>query len=215
MDTNDKVDRVAGLPESAIPMLPGMLPVTLPVTQGDHIIAGLAALAILIHVAETAIPSPLPGVKPGLANVITLLALLQYGWSVACWVALLRVVVGSIVLGTFLGPPFFLSMSGTLGSLLVLGLAWKWNECCTSLGAGVGCLRFGPLGFALMAAMAHMYGQFYAAYWFFIPHDGLFTLLPLLLTSSVVFGLLSGAIVLLVLRSLPQRTPQKADHESN
>ncbi|WP_455210574.1 Gx transporter family protein, partial [Kaarinaea lacus] len=59
----------------------------------DYIIAGLAALAITIHVAESALPSPLPGVKPGLANVVTLVALLMFGWRVAAWEAFLRVLV--------------------------------------------------------------------------------------------------------------------------
>ena len=49
----------------------------------DYIVAGLAALAITIHVAESALPSPMPGVKPGLANVITLVALTMFGWRVA------------------------------------------------------------------------------------------------------------------------------------
>src|SRR3569623_301247 len=52
---------------------------TLPTTRAAHRIAWLAALAITIHVAEGALPSPLPGVKPGLANVVTVIAPVQYG----------------------------------------------------------------------------------------------------------------------------------------
>ena len=43
-------------------------------TRKDHIIAWLAALAIAIHIIESAFPTPLPGVKPGLDNVVTLIA---------------------------------------------------------------------------------------------------------------------------------------------
>ena len=46
-------------------------------TRDDHLIAGFAALAIAIHIIESAFPSPLPGVKPGLANVVTLIVLFR------------------------------------------------------------------------------------------------------------------------------------------
>ena len=240
MDNSDKVKPDPAEPTGVAPR--GVQ--RLAVTKEDHLVAGLAALAILIHIAETAIPSPLPGIKPGLANVVTLLTLMHFGWRAACWVSLLRVFVGSIVLGTFLGPPFFLGLSGAVGSLLLLGLLWKWNECCSRLHiAGnihgrrqqgkehgpecrnrkcrnqgsvtryvasiVGRLRIGPVGMGLMAAMAHMFCQFYMAYWLFIPHPGLFTLLPVLLSSSVIFGLSSGVIVLVVLRRLPPDFPDR------
>src|SRR3569833_1687108 len=96
---------------------------TLPTTRADHRIAWLAALAITIHDAEGALPSPLPGVKPGLANVVTVIALVQYGWAAAAWVALLRVVVGSILIGTFLSPTFLLRLAGALARRCTATLA--------------------------------------------------------------------------------------------
>ncbi len=39
-------------------------------TAEDHRIAWLTALAITIHIMESALPAPVPGLKPGLANVI-------------------------------------------------------------------------------------------------------------------------------------------------
>jgi riboflavin transporter FmnP len=64
-------------------------------TAEDHRIAWLAALAITIHILESALPSPVPGLKPGLANVITIAALIQFGWGTAAWVSLLRVLLSS------------------------------------------------------------------------------------------------------------------------
>jgi len=160
-------------------------------TRQDHLVAWLTALAISIHIAESVIPSPLPGVKLGLANVITIAALLLYGWSTAAWISLLRVLVGSILIGTFLTPTFALSLSGALCSLAALGLG--------SLLPGRG---LGPVGYALLASLAHMTGQFFCAYWLFIPHPGLFGLLPLLMTLSAVFGVASGLIVAAMLPGL-------------
>ncbi|MGD9000355.1 MAG: Gx transporter family protein, partial [Granulosicoccaceae bacterium] len=42
---------------------------TFNISDEDQRIARLAALAIVIHVAESALPSPLPGIKPGFANI--------------------------------------------------------------------------------------------------------------------------------------------------
>lgn len=152
-------------------------------TREDYRIAWLAALAITIHIAESALPSPVPGAKPGLANVVTIVCLCLYGWNSAAWVSLLRVLVGSLMLGTFLSPTFALSLSGAVASLVVLWLASKLP------GRG-----FSPVGYSLLAAMAHMAAQFGVAYALFIPHQGLFHLLPVLLTIAVIFGLTSGII---------------------
>jgi heptaprenyl diphosphate synthase len=165
--------------------------------RDDFIIAALAALAITIHVAESALPSPLPGVKPGLANVITLVALMMYGWKVAAWVAFLRVLVGSLFIGTFLSPAFMLSFSGALCSIAILGVVGYWAKNSranlTQKKQGFS-LAPGTVGLGILAAMAHMTGQFYAAYWLFIPHKALFNLLPVLMTAAVIFGMISGLI---------------------
>ena len=153
-------------------------------TRQDHLIAWLAALAIAIHVIESALPSPIPGVKLGLANVITVAVLIRYGWQTAAWVALLRVLIGSLIIGSFLSPTFLLSFSGALSSIIVLGLA--------SLIPG---RLFGPVGYSLLASMTHVGTQFYVAYLFFIPHQGLFHLLPVIMTAAVIFGITSGIIV--------------------
>lgn len=164
-------------------------------TRDDHRIAWLAALAITIHIAESALPSPLPGVKPGLANVVTVLALLQFGWSTAAWITGLRVVVGSLLLGTFLSPTFMLSLSGAVTSIITLGLAWRLSGMLPGRG-------FGAVGYSVLAAMAHMAGQFYAAYTLFIPHPALFHLLPVLMTAAVIFGIVSGVIAQMALHRI-------------
>lgn len=157
-------------------------------TREDHRIAWLAALAITLHIVESALPSPIPGVKPGLANIITVIALIQFGWSTAAWVNLLRVLVGSVLAGSFLSPTFILSLAGALSSILVLRLAsWLPDR------------SFGPIGYSVLAALAHMAGQFYTAYLLFIPHTALFRLLPVLMTAAVIFGIISGFIAHLIL----------------
>ena len=152
-------------------------------TADDVRIAQLAALAIGIHVLESALPSPIPGVKPGLANVITLAVFFLYGWRAAVWVSLLRVVVGSVILGTFLSPAFMLSLGGALASLAVLAIVTRLQF-----------LGIGAVGASVLAALAHMAGQFFLAYSLFIPHDAILGLLPVLMTAALVFGVVSGVV---------------------
>jgi heptaprenyl diphosphate synthase len=90
-------------------------------TIDDHRIAKLAAFAIALHMVEAVIPSPLPGVKPGIANIVTLYVLLQYDFATAAWVSILRVFASSLLLGQFMSPTFALSLSG---ALLSLGTLW-------------------------------------------------------------------------------------------
>lgn len=162
----------------------------IPVTRDDHRIAWFTALAITIHIAESALPSPLPGVKPGLANIVTIVVLVKFGWQIAAWVNLLRVLASSLLMGTFLSPTFILSVSGAIASTILLILLVKLPIKC------------GAFGYSIASAMAHTYAQFWIAYWLFIHHSGLFYLLPLLMTFALIFGILNGVIALAVLKKL-------------
>lgn len=166
---------------------------TLIATPEDQRIAWLTAVAITIHIAESALPSPLPGFKPGLANIITVVVLMHFGWRAAAWVALLRVLAGSLLIGTFLTPTFVLSLGGSAASVAVLWLALRLP------GRG-----FSAVGHSVAAALAHMGAQFALAWTLFIPHPGLVHLLPVLLTVALLFGLLNGIIAAQLLARLHQ-----------
>lgn len=157
--------------------------IILPVSKDDHRIAWLTAAAVLIHIFESAIPTFFPGLKPGLANIVVITVLVIYGWRTAAWVSILRVLVGSLLLGTFLSPTFLMSLAGALASV---GILWLASQL-----PGKG---FSAIGYSLLAAMAHMSGQFVCAYLLFIPHAGLWHLYPILLTVAVVLGMINGII---------------------
>lgn len=169
-------------------------------TREDHRIAWLAALAITIHILESALPSPVPGVKPGLANVVTIVVLSRYGLGAAMWVSLLRVLAGSLLLGTFLSPTFILSLSGALCALFALAVAH-------AISRWIPAWAVGTVGYSVLAAWAHMAGQFVVAYKLFVPHEGLFHLLPILLGVSLIFGWISGAVAHKVVENLDTVAP--------
>lgn len=155
--------------------------ITLTPDADDHRIARYSAVAIALSVAEAAIPLPLPGVKPGLGNIVTLVVLMRYGWRDAAWVSLLRVFAASLLLGSFLAPGFFLSLCGALASLGALALAVhlprRW---------------FGPVTMSLVASFAHIGGQLLLARLWLVPHDGVFLLAPVFALAALVFGLANG-----------------------
>lgn len=162
---------------------PGTRVLVIPLSAEDHRIARLAAAAIGLSLIDAAIPSPLPGVKPGLANIVTLIVLARFGWKAAAWVSGLRVVAGSLLLGQFLAPGFFLSAAGALASLLALApacrLPGRW---------------FGPVSLSLIAAFAHLGGQLLLARAWLIPHDGVFLLAPVFASAALFFGTMNGLI---------------------
>lgn len=166
--------------------------IELPVTADDHRIARHAAAAIALTVAEAAIPLPLPGVKPGLANIIVLIVLTRHGWRDAAWVSLLRVIAGSLVVGQFLAPGFFLSLTGALFSLAALAAAIhlprRW---------------FGPVSLSVIAAFAHIGGQIALARLWLVPHDGVFYLVPVFATAALIFGIVNGLIAARLLHTPP------------
>ena len=159
------------------------------VTAEDRQVARLAAAAVGLSLVDAAIPTPLPGIKPGLANIVTLIVLDRYGWSTAVWVTGLRVVAGSLLLGQFLAPGFFLALTGSLLSLLTLGavhrLPKRW---------------LGPVGWSALAAFAHIAGQLLLARAWLIPHNGVFLMAPLFAAAALIFGTINGLIAARLLR---------------
>lgn len=170
--------------------------IKLATSADDHHIARMAALALGLSVLEAAIPSPLPGVKPGLANIVILIVLYRYGWRTAAWVSLLRVLAGGLLMGSFLSPGFFLGLSGAVCSLAIMAISQHLPQ-----------RWFGPVTHSILSAFAHIAGQLLLVYLWLIPHTGIAYLLPIFALAALVFGTVNG---LIAARFVP--TPQA--HES-
>lgn len=168
----------------------------------DFFVARLAAVAIALAVIEAGIPSPIPGVKPGIANIVTLVALYRFGWKVAVWVSVLRILGAGVVVGGVLSPGFALSATGGVASLLALGLAQylprRW---------------FGPVSLSVLAAFAHMAGQMGLVRLWLIPHNGIVYLLPIFAAAAWLFGLVNGLIAARLLVAEPVMSNPVKDAE--
>lgn len=166
--------------------------IELPVDADDRRIARLAAMAIGLTLAEAALPSPIPGIKPGLANIVILLVLLQYGWRAAAWVSALRLLGGGILLGTLFAPGFWLASAGALASLSVLALVRHLPP-----------RYFGPVSLSVLAAFGHIGGQFALAAGWLLPSAAITHLLPLFAAAALVFGAVNGILVARLLTQTP------------
>lgn len=154
----------------------------------------LVALALALHLLESQIPTPLPWVRPGLANVMTLLALLTLGWRAGALVTLLRVVLGGLLTGGFPGPGFVLSLAGGLASTAAMAL----------MAGGVGRL-WSPIAASATGAVAHGGAQVLVLTGVLLRSGDLPWLLPLVLVPALLSGVATGVLANLVLLRWRQR----------
>ncbi|MBN2464657.1 Gx transporter family protein [candidate division WOR-3 bacterium] len=154
----------------------------------------LVACAAVLQVAESLFPHPLPGVRLGLANIITVIALVYIGPSSAIQLAVLRTLISSMVLGTFLTPTFVLSFSGGVVSALVMVLLFRVS--------GRGQFSFSLIGISVGGAVGHIATQVALVYLLFIRSSGVLWLWPWLCLAAVVTGILTGMIAVQAVRSL-------------
>jgi heptaprenyl diphosphate synthase len=155
----------------------------------DHQIAQLSAIAIGLSLIESVLPSPMPGVKPGIANIITLYAMYRFNFRTAIWVSILRVFATSLILGQFLSPTFMLSLAGSLLSLLTLYFSIKLPS-----------RFFSPIGLSVLSSFAHITGQLLLVRLWLIPHASIYYLIPVYSAAALLFGLINGWITYRLLK---------------
>ncbi|HHY78606.1 MAG TPA: Gx transporter family protein, partial [Clostridiales bacterium] len=84
----------------------------------------LISQALVLHVIERAIPVPVPvpGVKLGLANIISLITIILFGYKEAVVVVTIRTLLGSLFGGGL--SSFMYSLAGGLLSTSVMALMY-------------------------------------------------------------------------------------------
>ncbi|MBI4712833.1 MAG: Gx transporter family protein [Planctomycetes bacterium] len=160
-------------------------------------VACLVSIACVLQISESLIPHPVPGVRLGLANMITLVALVEMGFRAALEISVLRVVLSSLVMGTFLSPTFILSFSGALLSAIIMYM-FLW------LSARLPGYGFSLIGISVIGAVTHNAVQLVLAYYILIKHPGIFYLAPLLMISAIVMGVVTGLVAIQVILKLKQ-----------
>jgi len=160
-------------------------------------IAFLISMSCVLQISESLIPHPIPGLRLGLANIMTLVALVTLGFGVALEVSTLRTILSSFIMGTFMSPTFILSFSAALISTLIMGFLY-WLSTLHQR------YRFTIVGISILGALSHNLVQFYLAYFIFIRHKGIFIFLPWLCLGAVVMGWVTGLMAGSVCRRIKE-----------
>lgn len=139
----------------------------------------LTAIALCIFTAEAQLPSltAIPGIKLGLANVVTVFAMYALGPSPTLCIVLVRVTLGCIATGQMMA--FLFSMTGGLLAFCVSALLHR---------------RFAPEQMwvvSVFAAVAHNLGQLAVAM-AVMGTTAIGYYLPVLLISGVITGAFTG-----------------------
>jgi heptaprenyl diphosphate synthase len=173
--------------------------------DSDHRISKVAlliSLACVLQIAESMIPHPIPGLRLGLANMLTLTAMVVLGFGYALEVAILRTVLSSFILGTFMSPGFILSLSGAVTSALIMGFFY-WVS-----GLHPRC-RLSIIGISIIGAFTHNIVQLYLAYLLLVKHAGIFVFFPWLSLGAVATGWIVGTVTGGVCRKLEEMPEQR------
>ncbi len=140
----------------------------------------LIALSMVMSFIESLlpIPFPVPGVKIGLANLVTIVGLYLVGVPGTVCVTVLRVVL----VGLSFGNPYSMiyGLSGSFLSLFVMGIAKKYQ-------------LFSQIGISILGGIFHNIGQMIFAA-IIVQTAGVFVYLPTLLTAGCIAGAVIGSL---------------------
>ena len=149
-------------------------------------LALLSAIALTIFVIELQIPPlvPIPGVKLGLANIVTVFTVFAFRGRDGAAVLFVRIFLGAVFAGNF-STIFYSAAGGALAILATIGL----RRILTNKQLWVA----GALG-----AVAHSIGQMAMAVTL-TGTPGLVIYLPVMLVCSIITGIFTGLCAQFVL----------------
>ena len=143
------------------------------------LLACLSAIALTIFMVEAQIPAlvPIPGIKLGLANIVTVFAVFALGPGEGAAVLFVRIFLGAVFAGNF--STIFYSAAGgacAIGVTIVLRKLLKKEQLWIA-----GCL----------GAIAHSTGQMAMAV-ALTSTPGLMVYLPVMIAVSILTGAFTG-----------------------
>ena len=144
------------------------------------LLALFVSQALILSIVESWIPVPvgIPGVKLGLANIVTVLVILSLGYRAAFTVVIIRCILGSFFGGGLI--MFLFSIAGGILSTSIMTLLYKYFS-----------KYFSILGISVAGSIAHNIGQITIAC-IIMKEIMVATYLPVLLVSGVIMGCFVG-----------------------
>jgi len=145
-------------------------------------LALLVAQAIILSFIERLIPTSfaVPGIKLGLANIITLIALYMFSVREAFLILVIRILLTSLLFGSI--TSLLYSAFGGLLSFLIMALFIKYARN-----------KFSVVGISVAGGVFHNIGQIAAAS-IMVQNFKIVFYLPVLMISGVITGIFIGLI---------------------
>ena len=143
----------------------------------------LLALSVALNVIEASLPlfnGYIPGLKLGLANIVTLFIIYQFSLKDAFYVGILRVFLVGILRTGLFSTTFFFSLSGVIFSIICMYLAKNF-------------LKLSIVGVSIVGSIAHGTGQVLTSI-LLLQMSSMIYYLPWLLLFSIPTGILVGLI---------------------
>ena len=161
----------------------------MPKTKKLALMAVLTAIALTIFMLEAQLPAPvpIPGVKLGLANIVTLTAMLILGRREAGAILAARIIMGAV----FAGNPSAMLYSAAGGVL-------AYAAMCLLVGVVPEKRRWAV---SAVSAVAHNMGQLLACV-LVVKTPGVFIYAPALIVSGVITGVFTGFGAMYLVRAL-------------
>lgn len=160
--------------------------------QKIAILGMFTTIALTIFMIESMIPTlvPIPGIKLGLANIVTLFLLLRYDGLDAAKVLIARVILASIFGGQMVS--FLYSICGGAFCLIAMILTNRFLKGnYIYLTSVVGAI-FHNIGQILVACLV-------------LQMSGILVYVPFLLISGVITGLFTGMACYFLNKALPRK----------
>lgn len=143
----------------------------------------MLALSIVLNIIENMVPlfnGTVPGVKLGLANIVILFILYEYGFKEALFLSITRVfMVGILNTGLF-SIAFFLSLSGALFSIIAMALTKRFT-------------KLSIVGISILGSIFHSLGQILVVC-FLLSSIQALNYLPIICLFAIPTGILTGTI---------------------
>ncbi len=143
------------------------------------VMAMLCAIALTIFMVEAQIPPlvPMPGVKMGLSNIVTVFAVFALGPGEAAAILFVRIFLGAVFAGNF-STIFYSGAGGVCAILVTIGLRKILNQKQLWI---AGCI----------GAVAHSIGQMAMAI-LLTGTPSLVVYLPFMIVCSIISGTFTG-----------------------
>lgn len=153
-------------------------------------LALLTTISLTIFLLEGMLPPlvPVPGIKLGLANIVTLIVLIWFSAKDAVLVTITRVLLGFFFAGTVMSLTY--SLLGSLLSLTVMVILHRFLE------------KKYIYVTSIAGAIFHNIGQIIAAVWF-TSTPYVVSYLPFLMISGIITGLFTGLCAYFLWKKFP------------